>query len=130
MPVRNQVRGPAFARLRRGRQRFATANPSIGGSEVREGRLLTSILSSSEEERKENALAMPFGAAGAACFTVYVAFKVVTERLDRARRLQAEGSDSSFRRGGSDTRQSCHEQRALNRVGQIFCRASAPIMKE
>jgi hypothetical protein len=31
----------------------------------------------------------PFGAAGAACFTVYAAFKVVTERLDRARRLQA-----------------------------------------
>ena len=33
----------------------------------------------------------PFGAGGAACFTVCAAFKVVTGRLDRARRLQVEG---------------------------------------
>ena len=50
-------------------------NPSVGRSEVREGRLLTSILSSTEEERKESALPTPFGPGGAACFTVYVAFK-------------------------------------------------------
>ena len=60
-------------------QRFATANPSVGGSEVRsqrsEVRLLTLILSSTEEERKESALPTPFGPGGAACFTVYVAFK-------------------------------------------------------
>jgi hypothetical protein len=104
-------------------------NPSVGRSEVRHGesvrwrirgpRGATPHLNPLLERGGEDGVRWPsrFGAAGAACFTVYAAFKVVTERLDRARRLQAEGSDSSFRRCGGDTRQSCHEQRALNRVG-------------
>jgi hypothetical protein len=142
MPVRNQIRGPAYVRQRPDyseslREQAAWQAEVRHGESVRwrirgQGRTtphLNPLLERGGEEgdcdgHRHSARLALLGLQSTP--PLKSSLNASTERGG----YRPRGSASLFHRFGSDPGQSCHEQCALNRVGQVFGGGSPPVMEK